>query len=45
VLLLALRRGTAAAAPPVAAALLRQYALAALPVAAWMSAFMRILFP
>jgi hypothetical protein len=42
VLLLALRRGTAAAAPRFAAQLLRQYALAALPVAAWMSLFMRL---
>ena len=42
VLLLALRRGTAAAAPHFAAQLLRQYALAALPVAAWMSLFVRI---
>jgi predicted permease len=42
VLLLALRKGTAAAAPRFAAQLLRQYAVAALPVAAWMSLFVRI---
>ena len=42
VLLLALRRGTAAAAPRFAAQILRQYILAALPVAAWMSLFVRI---
>ena len=41
VLLLALRRGTAAAAPRFAAQILRQYILAALPVAAWMSLFVR----
>jgi hypothetical protein len=42
VLLLALRRGTAAAAPRLAAQLMRQYAAAALPVAAWLSLFVRI---
>jgi hypothetical protein len=43
VLLLTLRRGTAGAAAPVAQALVRQYLVAALPCAAWMAAFTKIL--
>ena len=43
VLLLTLRRGTAAAAPAVAQALVRQYLVATLPCAAWMATFTRIL--
>ena len=43
VLLLTLRRGTAAAAPSVAQTLVRQYLVATLPCAAWMATFARIL--
>jgi hypothetical protein len=43
VLLLTLRRATQRAAPKVAKALVRQYLAAALPCAAWMALFTRIL--
>jgi hypothetical protein len=43
VLLLTLRRGTAAAAPVVAQALVRQYLVAMLPCAFWMATFTRML--